>query len=33
MKEFPINNLLIASNLNEIKDALLQIFSHLKKLG
>ncbi|CAD8134930.1 unnamed protein product [Paramecium octaurelia] len=33
MKEFPINNLLIATNLVEIKDAMIQIFQHMKKLS
>ena len=32
MKDFPINDLLSASQLNKISEALQQIFSHLKKV-
>lgn len=33
MKEFPINDLLTASNMTELKQAIISIFSHMKKLS
>ena len=33
LKEFPINDLLTAVNVGEIKQALIQIFLHIKKLS
>jgi dynein heavy chain 1 len=32
MKEFPINDMLTATTMQELKQAIQQIFSHMKKL-
>ena len=32
MKDFPINNLLSATELDRIRDAVQQIFQHLRKI-